>query len=446
MSKKTRECVSCGNFRKDITVFDRSDARFYACNICFAEAQKFLNLAKDEPLTEIAAKLLALRSPEKARAARKRFELLLAGLPWNEIEARIEFLRKLAAKKREEAEKKGREEYQKLVSALEEALEEEVASEGFEWELFEVVRSGRKHCIIKVGIYPWGVTFLEGRVAELRECFREIVQEIKKKTWFCPYCNTRIGWREATGEKKCSCGAEFKQSSSQTCSGSVHDNNAWEEIEKKLRRTCTGEDWTVYEALLEGGEQIEELFDGVKYLGKVFGWPTYALRGRLSVKPVKQLLENEYCALKLGLLRSGFEPVVVNRRYVPRRLEWWAGKVNEIGVKICLKHPYCEGIAVIPDIESIPERCGWHELDEKFGIFDQWCDYLIDNGEDGDYIVSDYVEFGAYDIKEGFFYRGSVPAFQTAEDAVDWVFGVVRNGMSVYADKVKDFRRQLSGG
>lgn len=259
MPKKARECFSCGNVRKDVTVFDKNGARFYVCNTCFAEAQKFLNLAKDEPLTEMIAKLLALRNPAKAEAARKRFESLLGELPWNEIEPRVEFLRKLAAKQREAIQKKGEEEFQKLVSTLEEILEKEVTEKGFEWELFEVVRSGKKHCTIKVGIYPWGVTFLEGKINELRECFREIVQEIKKKTWACPYCGAKIGWRETTGEKKCSCGAEFRQSSSQVCLGSVHDNNAWEGIKEKLRGTCTGEEWTVYESLLESGERIEEL-------------------------------------------------------------------------------------------------------------------------------------------------------------------------------------------
>lgn len=58
------------------------------------------------------------------------------------------------------------------------------------YELVDVQYTGHKQYIIKLGVYPWGVTFLQGAVEESIEQVRSILRDIQRHRVHCPVCGT----------------------------------------------------------------------------------------------------------------------------------------------------------------------------------------------------------------------------------------------------------------
>lgn len=437
MAKK--ECVSCGNVGNLSHCVKIGTMDCPVCGSCLGEAKKLLFLSPDDPPATVAAKFLALRNPHKENAARNRMSLLEANIPWSEVDRQVEFLRKLAQKRREETAQELAAKNRRWLDELEEFLEREVDARGLEWDLDEWVRTGRKTYVIKIGIYPWGKTFLEGTLEEIQDYVLEIAESTLSKRWKCPFCGTKIDWRRATGLERCVCGARFRQSHMMSYGGAIHDNDAWEEIEDRLRASVKEEKWSLYETLLESGAYIEDLFGGVAYLGKVFGWPAYALRGKLCVKPVGEITKRGPNSLRLALAEAGFTPQIRVTYY--GRLDWWKGKIGGIPVNVCPFHPGHGGVAVYADVWSVPLRKEWDDhLHDEFDIFNRWADWLTDNGSDGVFQVTGSIDVSKHEACEGFIWQKAYSNFQEWPDhAPDEWMKILRCGLEVYKAKVSQF-------
>jgi hypothetical protein len=221
--------------------------------------------------------------------------------------------------------------------------------------------------------------------------------------------------------------------------GAIHDNDAWEEIKDRIRASVKDEKWLFYKTLLEAGTYIEDLFGGVAYLGKVFGWPTYALRGKLYLKPVEEVAKRGPNSLRLTLAEAGFTPETRVTYY--GRLDWWEGNIDGISVGVCPFHPGYGGIVVHVDVQSVPLRKEWDNyFHDEFDIYDKWADWLIDNGSDGVYEVTDFIEVSKYEICEGFIWKEASPNSQEWSNCIldDWM-KILHRGLKIYKAKVLQF-------
>lgn len=336
-------------------------------------------------------------------------------------------------------------------NAMEDMLEKEAKQEGFDWELFDISYEGQGVYAVKFGIYPWGTTITEGTLEDLHQTVKEIVREINNAYWFCPYCQKKLNWREMTGDKKCSCGAWFEISSARGYSDeSPHDNNVWERISAQVEKQCQDQDtWKIYETLVESGAAISQLFNNVAYAGKVFGWPTYALRGEPGIKPLKEIAaEDPINALRLVLIEMGFELIWVdnddeNWGYLGN--EFWEGEIDGKIFKIGLRSNdiYSCLLVVLDDDDSIESK--WNDdMEKEYEIFDKWNDYLCDNNKEGDYIIESLIRFGEYDMGSGFYLdNDAVPYFTSISEAEQWLTDNVRNGLAAYRKKAARFLKSL---
>jgi len=258
----------------------------------------------------------------------------------------------------------------------------------------------------------------------------------------CPFCGADLDWRAVTELGRCGCGARVAVSRGQVLGGSLHENDAWERLEERLRRDCP--DWRVYAALLKAGVHVEELFEGVAYLGRVFGWPAYAVRGRLARRPPEEVGRGGFNALRVALCGRGFVPSV--ERCDGERLEWWVGDLDGGGLKVCPEHPEGSAVAVVVDVEAVPVRRGWGapDPDVSDAVLEGWSAWLAGNGAAGEYEVRDWITVSEHEVGEGFVWRPS-PERVVLMSGEDWLEGL-RAGLGVYCRKVEEYAAGLGLG
>lgn len=405
------------------------------CSACLSEAQKLLLLSADDSPVTVVAKLLALRNPRKQALAVRRMQEVGLNVSWEEVTKQAEFFRAQAQKRREEAGAEAAARNRAWLDSLEKFLRREVESRGLEWELRDWLRVGRNAYVVKIGVYPWGTTFLEGTLEEIRECVLEIVKEVESAKWQCPFCSSELGWREITVQGRCACGARFRRSAVRSAGGSVHENNVWEEIEKRLLFPLAENERLFYRMLLDAGVRIEDLFHGVAYLGKVFGWPAYAVRGELRVKSREELLQNPANVLRIALWEAGFSPRVY--RVSRCRVDWWDGSIDGVRVSICPFHPEYYCLVVRVETEDVPGRGEWSSLpdEESDELHEAWTEWLIENGDDAEYVVTDSLLVDDYEWGEGFIWKSSGAQSWSGREWEE----VLRRGLEAYRRKVESF-------
>ncbi|MGB9886266.1 MAG: hypothetical protein ACPLRW_04635 [Moorellales bacterium] len=405
------------------------------CGACLSEARRLLSLSADDSPVTAAAKLLALRNPRKQALAVGRMQKAGLNVSWEEAARQAEFFRAQAQKRRREIEAEAAARNRAWLDDLEEFLAREIESRGLEWELHDWLRVGKGAYVVKLGVYPWGTTFLEGTLEEIRECVFEIIREVETARWRCPFCGLELGWREVTVWERCACGARFRQSTLRSAGGSVHENNAWEEIEERLLFSLTEGERFLYRTLLDAGVPVEDLFHGVAYLGKVFGWPAYAVRGEPRVKSREELMENPANALRIVLWEAGFSPRVC--RISRRRVDWWDGSIDGVRVSVCPLHPGHHRPAVRVETEDVPGRREWSSLPdgESDELHEAWTEWLMENGDDAECIVTDSLPVDDYEWGEGFVWKS--PSAQSWSGR-EWE-EMLRRGLEAYRRKAESF-------
>jgi len=176
-------------------------------------------------------------------------------------------------------------------------------------EIHDAVRQGKKknRYLMKLGIYPWGTTFVEGTLEELEEFIKTIVkEEIDKPQYSCPFCGTKYSLRDLSDKdyilekgSLCLCGAKLLIADSKS-SFHIHDNPAFEEIEKLL---TPFEREQVKFFVFEIGFFVEDVFKNVKF-DWINGWPAYWIKGEKPIVrkeyEIQQIRPVEYKLIKEG--------------------------------------------------------------------------------------------------------------------------------------------------
>lgn len=175
-------------------------------------------------------------------------------------------------------------------------------------------------------------------------------------------------------------------------------------------------------------------------MGSVFGWPTYAVRGKLRVKSREEISQGPANALRVALWETGFSPRVCT--LFRRRIDWWEGSVDGIRLYVCPSHPEHDGLVARVEAEDVPLRRDWLGLptEESDELHEAWTEWLMVNGDDGDYTVTDSLLVSDHEWGEGFVWE---PPDARSRPVCGWM-EVLRRGLEVYGEKVKCFLSEFS--
>ncbi len=162
--------------------------------------------------------------------------------------------------------------------------------------------------LVKLGIYPWGTTFVEGTLEELEKFIKTIVEEeINKPNYACPFCKSPYSLRDLDREIfVCKCGAKLIKADCRS-SEHIHNNCAFEEIKKTL---TPFERKQVEFFIFKNRFFVEEVFKNVKFAW-IDGWQGYWIKGE------KPIIRKEYEIYQLRpvehkLIKEGYEILATN--------------------------------------------------------------------------------------------------------------------------------------
>jgi len=172
-------------------------------------------------------------------------------------------------------------------------------------EVHDATRINKKKGIylVKLDVYPWGTTSVEGTLEELEKFVKTIVEEeINPPNYSCPFCGTSYSLRELDGEVfLCKCGAKLFKAFC-TSSTPTHDNSAFRQIEELL---TPFEKEQVELFIFKNHFLVEDVFKNVK-----FDWINrkqgYWIKGE---KPIvrKEYEIQELRPIECRLIKEGYE-------------------------------------------------------------------------------------------------------------------------------------------
>lgn len=124
-------------------------------------------------------------------------------------------------------------------------------------------------------------------------------------------------------------------------------------------------------------------------------------------------------AHKLLSLSEGDPAETAAAKFLARRLDWWEGEVAGVGVGVCPWHPEHGGVAVSVDVEDVPPRGEWTDLPaaDSDAMLEAWANWLLDNGDSGDYKVTDSLLLDDGELGEGSVRK--LPSFRSVSPQ-DW--------------------------
>ncbi|HIP92645.1 MAG TPA: hypothetical protein EYH25_04270 [Thermotoga sp.] len=169
---------------------------------------------------------------------------------------------------------------------------------------------GKPRYHVKIGIWPWGATFLYGTLEELESYIKEVVENyINPKNYKCPFCKKRYSLRELRSEEKfqCSCGSILLVSEWKN-GFTLHENSAFNEI---LENLPNFERETVSLYIFEYSFYVEDVFKNVIYTN-VEGWPSYWIKGKPVVRKEYEIEQRRPVEFKL--IKNGYRLIEKSRK------------------------------------------------------------------------------------------------------------------------------------
>lgn len=134
-----------------------------------------------------------------------------------------------------------------------------------DYELVEAVYQGHGVFIIKIGIYPWGMTFLDGTIKNIGDDIRHILREIRQNRITCPTCRASQpldglmtnGWR-------CVCKTTFFVRQGFIANAGITGEFCWPDLEQTLRSRCANQPALTIKAIqrIKDGADLDQVFSG----------------------------------------------------------------------------------------------------------------------------------------------------------------------------------------
>jgi len=185
-----------------------------------------------------------------------------------------------------------------------------------DFELFDV--AWWNGVVVKIGIYPAGVFFLEDEdFRGIKRQVKEIIYEMYKKCSSCPYCGRKLSFFEISYNRNCSCEATFRR----VYSRCLTDDYLQTDVEKEIAEALGGEEKLI--AYLSMGFKLEDVVEGVRRF-YALGEEIFAFKGELILKPEDEIfLRNSESMMKHFLLKNGFVCEIVSSDGT-----LWIGKID----------------------------------------------------------------------------------------------------------------------
>lgn len=303
-----------------------------------------------------------------------------------------------------------------------------LASTGLDYEIDEVVGLGRGDVGIKVGIYPWGKTILEGRKDDVMRGIRGIVSEIRSARLACPSCGTdqevveklapsqrSAPWQPAFW--RCACGTSF--------------------AEGALPTDAVAAPGELAGSLTAGGDTLEYVYEGawaLSVLGTdIVAWTPFArprTLGELGFWP----------QIEAGLQHLGFESETAASWAYGAQIEetYWNGVVGGIPVVVVSREEWIGPDAQERHLELAANVEGgltgmFDGLDDEAldELADMWSEFWCNRSPSASgwqlgpcHVTRDWCEY------EAVRYIGMEPAFGGPDEAAAWLAHSLADGLA----------------
>jgi hypothetical protein len=225
-----------------------------------------------------------------------------------------------------------------------------------DWEIDELVPLGGKKLGIKIGIYPWGKTIQYGTAGQLLAMVRDILREIDKNRFACPFCSTKqpLATTMQPQSECASCGAKFFVRLGRVNGNGILGEDCWPALRWALLHS--GHEHSYKEAskavrlVEEHREALEGVFSGV-VTADVFGTIVHALSP--DAKPLEEGNQPFHVRVASLLREAGFEEhtSAVHEYGEYREVRWFDGEVGDEAVVVSIGKLYDPGLTLAIDEE-----------------------------------------------------------------------------------------------
>lgn len=300
------------------------------------------------------------------------------------------------------------------------------------YEIVEAVYGGQGRYTIKIGIDPWGVTFLDGSIGDLSGEVRKILNEIRRNRIVCPKCRLRQPLKSLViGEWRCACDTRFYACSGMSSDDLLKGRSGGSAFVQTL--AALGPSMRIKKALarIEAGVDVRTLFTDVRWFD-TGNTRFYSVGPGATVRPDCELpwpvLIGE------ALEGMGFVPQHDDHNEV-----WFEGAFQGEPLVVYPGSPDfgCEWLVVAwpRGTEALCQESLLGDADgynRRVDRLDKWSDWVLGQPEQGLWFVMDWVSpIGeAYPVTAVWSQGGHPPRHDSVFEARGWLMDVLPTAIS----------------
>lgn len=404
----------------------------------------------EEPVIWLATGL-SRRSQDKVETLIQNLQKAWPEAPWQTIHDTAKFLREKRIKEEQERQaeiqKQREEELRQLLEVADTAC---AGIQGVECEIVDWRRMGSDYYLVKVGVYPGGIDFIEGTATEIKREIESMVrlsQRMRRNT-FCPFCSRMLA-DESLYEFRCTCGAKAYPVNGRELGvpSPLCDLN-WDVVRSQIKGAGPWLD-EVLAARLDDAEVIT----GV-YRVDIFGHPTYFVSPFAKVLPFEEW--DVQSKIIVALSHLGFEQDIIEDNHFGHKEYAVIYKqfIEDEAVTIRLEGE--EGNTTVALDDRILTKDNIHELfiEQKSSgidnldhftdhIYEQWSDFCGSQEEINGWHVSDYIPLTPYDTYEGSYKTLQPPPEFNIDQMAHWLEEELQNAIQACYRVLEHFDEYL---
>lgn len=323
------------------------------------------------------------------------------------------------------------------------------------YELVEAVYQGHGIFIIKIGIYPWGMTFLDGTIKNIGDDIRHILREIRQSRISCPTCRASQpldglmtnGWR-------CACKTTFFVRQGFAVNAGITGEFCWPDLEQTLRSCCANQPALTIKAIqrIKDGADLDQVFSGAGAID-VFDSVVYWV-----AKDVAPIPDGD---LPLPLLLAEALEALNFRQYVEETMfggesTWFERNTHAERLIVVVgsleQHDECLTVVWLPGDKQLR---GNHPLTDKEWIdgdddtplerWEVWSDSHPDQCQIGPWSIESWLMVG----NDSYFAGATLddtalPAFKSVFEARSWLIDALPEAISACQQVIQLFLQQDS--